>query len=1526
LRRAVSLMSVFILVISCFFVAPQLSPDAAAASISKFTGGATSVQMVFEGAGTNTTATLTLPRNATVLNASMDLTAAALTGSGSWLQTSGNDFSTGTHFNTTNNTENLTLELPKVVLNTQVTYNVGSDPVDVKIGDLDNDGKNDVAVSLIANPGAVKVLTQNAQGTLNAAVSYSTDYYSQGVAIGDLNADGRKDVAASNINFFYYYYDEFTYDEAYSYAKDTISVLLQNNGGTLNTGTNYGYGLINFSRYIAIGDINSDAKDELVAANMQNDTICVFVQDGSGGMTYSCDYIAGGAPFGIKIGDVDGDGKNDVVIANALDDTVGVFIQNAQKTLDTMVTYTSGAGIRDVAIGDFNNDGLNDVASSDMDGDQVSVYLQNNGGTLNARTSFNPGQGTAPFIIDAGDINSDGLCDIVTALNGANSAGTTIYALMQDATGQLSTSQTYTVGTGPAGIAVGDVNGDGRKDVVAVNGGSGNPAGTTISVLTQKDYYNGTFMSQAKDTPYNVISATAWWNATFRNQNIYVNLSNDGGTTWVKATSGTLLSFPTLGRSLMYRVDMDTGKVGITPALNDISISYNMKEYPSELAVNVGNAGTPDWSRPGELNVSTPQTIPDFSAKLMQAQAATTADIQGNVAVVIAVSSATGGVITLGNPIVVYDRPGGTPVLLSPASDSYVGTLMPTFTMSAYDVDGDSLMFTLETSRDNFATVTAYNGSVSQNGWSAASYLPGATASFTIPSADKLQEGLTYSWRARSFDGRLWSGPSQAKRFTIDTLAPTSSVQLLPVYTTTNEFSVNWSGQDSTPGSGLSPNATFDVQYRDGPSGYWTDWNMGVTTNTARFTGISGHTYYFKCRSRDKAGNLESWPDGDGDAKTLVDSTAPSGTVEDDGITTFDCKKLHAKFTFTDDETQIVKFEYSIGKSPGKADVSVAKETADTEVNLTLNLENGTTYYFNVKALNKAGLWCLPVTSDGIKVLTAGPAVSCDYRDGIQKETDINITLSSKDPNSFDVTEGELEYRRAAVKDGEPGDWSSWTDVGTGSALQSTRFTGEKGFAYQFRFRARNSQGTWSAWLEPKNVVKLNVQPVAAASGPSYAKTDKTVTFESEGSSDADGDQLTYQWNFGDGKSKSGASVTHSYANGGKYTVKLTVSDGLETAEKTLTIDVTRDSIGPLPPISPGGQGAAGGFWWWWILVIVLVVAIAGTVVAVRHRKKKKAAADPALAAAGTGLAAGSAATAPESGEAAGHVQPTEQPPAQAPMYQQSPETQPGIDAYTARVDIGAGASAAAMAATAVTLPPAPSMETERNEAVAALENAKAVTARARETGQDVSQADKLVLMASSFLQGDEFAKSVQYSKKATKISTELMARAPQPTAIPAGAMTGTIPKTRTETPADASPEVPTGTTATPDVTAGAPSDTQGQETRQEPPAGEIAAGGSEPIPEGPKCPGCGEPVEPEWSLCPGCGGPLREPESKEVPAPLLCPGCKQPTEENWMLCPNCNTKLREPEKKAAEKLCASCGKKMNENWKVCPFCDTAVK
>jgi len=111
-----------------------------------------------------------------------------------------------------------------------------------------------------------------------------------------------------------------------------------------------------------------------------------------------------------------------------------------------------------------------------------------------------------------------------------------------------------------------------------------------------------------------------------------------------------------------------------------------------------------------------------------------------------------------------------------------------------------------------------------------------------------------------------WSGDG-AWNLGIDRTPPTVSTYTERVYGDAPfiDFRVWWSGTDN-----LSSITTYDVQYRDGSGGTWINLVSNTQTTYDNFVGKAGHTYYFRTRARDIAGNVSVYAGGAGDAQYLV--------------------------------------------------------------------------------------------------------------------------------------------------------------------------------------------------------------------------------------------------------------------------------------------------------------------------------------------------------------------------------------------------------------------------------------------------------------------------------------------------------------------------------------------------------------------------------------------------------------------------------------------------------------------------------
>jgi hypothetical protein len=215
----------------------------------------------------------------------------------------------------------------------------------------------------------------------------------------------------------------------------------------------------------AIGDVTGDGKNDVVALGSIGSAkrVYVFAQDATGSLMPSTFYDIGGfvgVYESIGIGDLTGDGRADVVAV--LGPGIAVLPQTATGTLGTPVPYTSTTRTL-LRVADLNNDTRLDVVCL-TGNDAVDVFYQSSAGTLAAAVSYPVGHGGADDL-DTGDVNGDGRTDIIV-MSGQGNLYDNMGALLQTSNG-FSTPVYLRVDSNNAdGLGVGDVTGDGRADVM----------------------------------------------------------------------------------------------------------------------------------------------------------------------------------------------------------------------------------------------------------------------------------------------------------------------------------------------------------------------------------------------------------------------------------------------------------------------------------------------------------------------------------------------------------------------------------------------------------------------------------------------------------------------------------------------------------------------------------------------------------------------------------------------------------------------------------------------------------------------------------------------------------------------------------------------------------------------------------------------------------------------------------------------------------------------------------------------------
>ena len=119
-----------------------------------------------------------------------------------------------------------------------------------------------------------------------------------------------------------------------------------------------------------------------------------------------------------------------------------------------------------------------------------------------------------------------------------------------------------------------------------------------------------------------------------------------------------------------------------------------------------------------------------------------------------------------------------------------------------------------------------------------------------------------------------------------------------------------------------------------------------------------------------------------------------------------------------------------------------------------------------------------------------------------------------------------------------------------------------------------NSGGTPPAvTLDPEPASAANNPPLADAGGPYSGEAGTTlIQFDGSGSSDPDGDELGFAWDFGDGNTASVMMPTHTYSRAGNYDVRLVVDDGQGGSDSAMTSAAISTPPANIAPVAdPGG-------------------------------------------------------------------------------------------------------------------------------------------------------------------------------------------------------------------------------------------------------------------------------------------------------------------------------------------------------------------
>ena len=302
-------------------------------------------------------------------------------------------------------------------------------------------------VALLAVPVAGAGADPLPGGTFDPYVAYSRGPSYQAVATGLLNGDGSADVAVA--------------------VPRELHIFPGDGTGALGAATVYplfGY----WTRSVAVGDFNGDGRAD--AAVTTQSQVELFTQTAAG--TMAAAGLLTVEAEKVRIADVTADGRDDVIVIGWDRDAVRVYPQTAAGSIGVPVDHVVPlSGYNDLDVGDVDGDGDNDIVA--MNGQlyatpDLTVLIQRPGG-MDIRSYLVPGGNVNASGVGLGDVDGDGLGEVVVSHGGNSSSKVTVYEAAAD--GMLTEGATIGVYDIPEPVEVADYDLDGYDDAAIAHGG-----------------------------------------------------------------------------------------------------------------------------------------------------------------------------------------------------------------------------------------------------------------------------------------------------------------------------------------------------------------------------------------------------------------------------------------------------------------------------------------------------------------------------------------------------------------------------------------------------------------------------------------------------------------------------------------------------------------------------------------------------------------------------------------------------------------------------------------------------------------------------------------------------------------------------------------------------------------------------------------------------------------------------------------------------------------------------------------------
>jgi hypothetical protein len=311
---------------------------------------------------------------------------------------------------------------------------------ELAIAKLDNGNSGDL---LVDKTGGIAIYLNNGSQVFTVQPAANLGGISSQIVVADFNGDNKKDIASADFD------------------NNRVAVVLGNGNGTYQ-GLN-AYSANGRAQHITFGDFDNDTRGDFVTANNQligNITFLKGQTDGSFGL-YA--LRTGARPTAIATGFINTDAFEDLVVVHDQQRTVATMLGNGDGTFQNSLFDSCWWGMSCVELGDFNNDLKLDVVAV---GNETNMMSGNNTGHFTVLSSLITGFGGGGDYSSAqGDFNHDNNLDLIVTYSNLDSFS----VLLGNGNFTFDAPVKYYAGDRPMKTIAADMNNDGNLDLLIAN-------------------------------------------------------------------------------------------------------------------------------------------------------------------------------------------------------------------------------------------------------------------------------------------------------------------------------------------------------------------------------------------------------------------------------------------------------------------------------------------------------------------------------------------------------------------------------------------------------------------------------------------------------------------------------------------------------------------------------------------------------------------------------------------------------------------------------------------------------------------------------------------------------------------------------------------------------------------------------------------------------------------------------------------------------------------------------------------------